>query len=92
MKLIRTEDAVGQVLCHDLTRSSKGSPKAPGSGKGILSAEEDIPVLLSMGNDQLYVGTKMILVYHEMKSAQILCQVSRGENMIPSEVREARLN
>ena len=29
MKLIRTEDAVGQVLCHDLTQIIKGVSKGP---------------------------------------------------------------
>ena len=31
MKLIRTEDAVGQVLCHDITADHTGS----GQGCGI---------------------------------------------------------
>ena len=58
MKLIRTEDAVGQVLCHDLTQIIKGVSKGPRFRKGHIVAEEDIPVLLSMGKDQLYVWEK----------------------------------
>lgn len=91
MKLIRTEDAVGQVLCHDLTQIIKGVSKGPRFRKGHIVAEEDIPVLLSMGKDQLYVWEKDDTVYHENEAAEILCQVSRGENMIPSEVKEGKI-
>lgn len=91
MKLIRTEDAVGQVLCHDLTQIIKGVSKGPRFRKGHIVAEEDIPVLLSMGKDQLYVWEKDDTVYHENEAARILCQVSRGENMIPSEVKEGKI-
>ena len=44
MKLIRTEDAVGQVLCHDLTQIIPGVVKGPRFRKGHIVAQEDIPV------------------------------------------------
>ena len=91
MKIIRTEDAVGQVLCHDLTQIIKGVSKGPRFRKGHIVAEEDIPVLLSMGKDQLYVWEKDDTVYHENEAAEILCQVSMGENMTPSEVKEGKI-
>ena len=91
MKLIRTEDSVGQVLCHDLTQIIKGVSKGPRFRKGHIVAEEDIPVLLSMGKDQLYVWEKDDTVYHENEAAEILCQVSMGENMTPSEVKEGKI-
>ena len=49
MKEIRVEDAVGQVLCHDLTQIIKGVTKDARFRKGHVIREEDIPVLLSMG-------------------------------------------
>ena len=58
MKLIRTEDAVGQVLCHDMTQivpEGKERFKGPRFRKGHVVAPEDIPVLLSMGKEHLYV-------------------------------------
>ena len=91
MQLLRTEDAVGQVLCHDLTQIIKGVSKGPRFRKGHIVAEEDIPVLLSMGKDQLYVWEKDDTVYHENEAAEILCQVSMGENMTPSEVKEGKI-
>ena len=71
MKLIRTEDAVGQVLCHDLTQIIKGVSKGPRFRKGHIVAEEDIPVLLSMGKDQLYVWEKDDTVYHENEAGVV---------------------
>ena len=55
MKLIRTEDAVGHVLCHDLTQIIKDQYKDARFRKGHVVAEEDIPVLLSMGKENLFV-------------------------------------
>ena len=55
MKLIRTEDAVGSVLCHDLTQIIKGVTKDAVFRKGHIVREEDIPVLLSIGKEHLYV-------------------------------------
>ena len=55
MKLIRTEDAVGHVLCHDMTQIIKDKYKDARFRKGHVVTEEDIPVLLSMGKEHLYV-------------------------------------
>ena len=53
MKLIKTEDAVGQVLCHDLTRIVPGEFKGPQFRKGHIVTPEDIPMLLSMTGGSL---------------------------------------
>ena len=49
MKLVRTEDAVGQVLCLDITLIIPGVVKDAVFRKGLIVTEEDIPVLLSVG-------------------------------------------
>ena len=91
MKLIRTEDAVGQVLCHDITQIIKDVTKGARFRKGHIVTEEDIPVLLSLGKEHLYVWEKDDTVYHENEAAQILCDVSINEHMIPSEVKEGKI-
>ena len=55
MKLIDTRDAVGHVLCHDMTQIIVGVTKDARFRKGHVVTEEDIPVLLSMGKEKLYV-------------------------------------
>ena len=49
MKLVKTEEAVGHVLCHDMTQIIRGQFKGPRFRKGHVVTAEDIPVLLSMG-------------------------------------------
>lgn len=58
MKKIETIHAVGHVLCHDVTQIIKDKTKGPVFRKGHIVTEEDIPVLLSVGKDHLYVWEK----------------------------------
>ncbi len=55
MKLIRTQDAVGQVLCHDITQIIPGITKDAVFRKGHIIREEDIPILLSVGKEHIYI-------------------------------------
>ena len=91
MKLIRTEDAVGHVLCHDITQIIKDVAKGPRFRKGHIVKEEDIPVLLSLGKEHLYVWENDDSVYHENDAAQILCDVCINTHMQPSEVKEGKI-
>ena len=53
MKLMKTEDAVGQVLCHDITQIIRGVTKDAVFRKGHVIQPEDVPVLLSVGKDSV---------------------------------------
>ena len=53
MRLIRTEDAAGHVLCHDMTQIIPGVTKDARFRKGHVVTDEDIPVLLSRGLEHL---------------------------------------
>ena len=91
MKEMATTEAVGQVLCHDLTQIIKGEKKGPAFRKGHIICEEDIPVLLSMGKDHIYVWEKDETVLHENEAADILYQMCRNKYMEPSEVKEGKI-
>ncbi|MDO4266804.1 MAG: molybdopterin-binding protein [Eubacteriales bacterium] len=78
MKLINTKDAVGQVLCHDITQIIRGEKKGPVFKKGHIVREEDVPVLLSVGKEHLYVWEKEEGMLHENEAAEILCAICRG--------------
>ena len=85
MKLMRTEDAVGQVLCHDITQIIKGVTKDAVFRKGHIITEEDIPVLLSVGKDHIYIWENNENMLHENDAAKILydmCVNALGEMMI----------
>lgn len=91
MKLIRTEDAVGSVLCHDITQIIPGKVKDAVFRKGHVVTEEDIPVLLSVGKENLYVWEKQEGMLHENEAAEILREVCQGEWMEHSEVKEGKI-
>lgn len=91
MKCINTTDAAGHVLCHDITRIIKDVVKDTAFRKGHIVTEEDIPVLLSLGKDRLYVWEKDENMLHENEAAEILCQICINENMHPTEVKEGKI-
>lgn len=49
MKKINIENAIGKVICHDMTQIIPGVIKDAKFRKGHIITEEDIPALLSMG-------------------------------------------
>ena len=91
MKLIKTVDAEGAVLCHDITQIIKGVTKDAVFRKGHVVTKEDIPVLLSVGKDQLYVWEKEEGMLHENEAAEILVSLCQSDHMIPSEVKEGKI-
>ena len=48
MKKIPVKEAVGSVLCHDITQIIPGVVKDIAFKKGHIIKEEDIPLLLSI--------------------------------------------
>ena len=88
MRLIKTEDAVGHVLCHDMTQIIKDQYKDARFRKGHVVTEEDIPVLLSMGKEHLYVWEMTSGMVHENDAAERLLALCGQENMIRSGVKE----
>ena len=91
MKLIRTEEAEGCVLCHDITQIIPGVTKDAVFRKGHIVTKEDIPVLLSVGKENLFVWEKQEGMLHENDAAEILRQVCQGSYMEPSEVKEGKI-
>ncbi len=91
MKLIRTEDAVGQVLCHDMTQIIPGQYKDARFRKGHIVTEEDIPVLLSMGKENLYVWEMREGILHENDAAERMCALCLNDGMERSEVKEGKI-
>lgn len=91
MKVIKTTEAVGHVLCHDLTQIIPGEYKGARFKKGHIIKEEDIPVLLSMGKENLYIFEMDENMLHENDAAQILCKISKGINIDSTEPREGKI-
>ena len=91
MKLIRTEDAAGQVLCHDITQIIPGEFKGARFKKGHIIQPEDIPVLLSIGKENLYVWEKKPGILHEDEAAALLYKAAAGKNIHGTEPKEGKI-
>lgn len=91
MKEIKTEDAIGSVLCHDITEIVKDQRKGPRFKKGHIIKEEDIEVLLNLGKEHLYVFEKDETMMHENDAAEILCNLCFNEYMKKSAISEGKI-
>ncbi|MBR0382948.1 MAG: molybdopterin-binding protein [Eubacterium sp.] len=91
MKTMKVTDAVGQVLCHDITQIIVGEKKGPVFRKGHIIREEDIPVLLSVGKENVYVWECDENMLHENEAAEILREICQGKGMDASEVKEGKI-
>ena len=81
MERIAVTDAVGHMLCHDLTQIVKGVYKGPRFRKGHVVTEEDIPILLSMGKEHLYVWEAGPGMVHEDDAAERLAALCVNEHI-----------
>ena len=91
MKLIPTKEAVGHVLCHDMTQIIRGEFKGPRFRKGHVVTEEDIPVLLSMGKENLYIYEMTPGMVHENDAAVRMARLCGEKNMAWSGVKEGKI-
>ncbi|CEP80965.1 molybdopterin-binding protein [Paraclostridium sordellii] len=92
MKKIKTVDAVGHVLCHDITQIIPGEFKGRAFKKGHVVKEEDIEKLLSLGKDNLYVFEKEEGMVHENDGAIFLKNITAGKNLEFSEIKEGKID
>lgn len=81
MKQIRVEDAIGMVLGHDHTQIIKDKFKGVRFPKGHIIKEEDIPVLLEMGKETVFVFEIAPGMIHEDDAAAILRDICMGSNL-----------
>lgn len=91
MKLVKTEEAIGCILCHDITQIIKDEKKGTLFKKGHVIRKEDIPLLLSVGKDNIYIWENQEGMLHENEAAEILCEISKGENLHRTEVKEGKI-
>lgn len=93
MKKIKTVDAVGCVLQHDITQILPGEFKGRAFKKGHIIKEEDIPKLLSLGKDHIYVFELGDSGVHENDAAIILGELGKGKNICTDEeIKEGKIN
>lgn len=91
-KTISVKDAVGKVLCHDLTKIVRGEFKGPAFRKGHVIVEENVDELLKMGKDKVYVLELEAGEVHEDDAGVRLGRAAAGPGVTCSGPRESRVN
>lgn len=93
MKIIKTIHAENHVLCHDITQIVPGQFKGARFKKRHIVRKEDIPVLLSLGKEYLYIWENDDTKCHENEAALILYQICAGssEYITPTNIQEGKI-
>lgn len=91
MKQIETIHAEGHAICHDITVIIKDEKKDTAFRKGHIVTKDDIPKLLSLGKDHLYVWEKAEGMLHENEAAEILVSVCKNKYMKETPVKEGKI-
>ncbi|MBU1002943.1 MAG: molybdopterin-binding protein [Proteobacteria bacterium] len=78
MKTMHVENAVGTILCHDITRIIPGEAKGPAFRRGHVVTKADIPALLDIGKEHLYVFSPDDGYVHEDDAAYRIAKAAIG--------------
>ncbi|MDT9723833.1 molybdopterin-binding protein [Xylanibacillus composti] len=92
MKEIRVEDAIGMVLAHDLTQIIPGKFKGRLFQKGHVIQQQDIPALLSIGKEHIYILDVQQGYLHEDDAAIRLAKAAAGKLVEWTEPHEGKSN
>ncbi len=91
LKTVEVQKAVGMVLCHDITRIVRGESKGPLFRKGHVVREEDIPHLLNVGKEHLYVYEVNDDFLHEDDAALRIAIAAAGDNVVLEGPKEGKI-
>jgi len=93
MKQIKIEDAIGCILSHDVTKIVPGEFKGRLFKKGHVIKKEDIPKLLNIGKEHIYVWEPKEGEVHENDAAVRIKNLVLGEKCyISDEIKEGKID
>ncbi|MFP4346747.1 MAG: molybdopterin-binding protein [Desulfococcaceae bacterium] len=92
MKSVPVQKAVGMVLCHDVTRIIPGEFKGRAFRKGHIIREQDVPELLKIGKEHIYVFDLKAGWVHEDTAAERIAGAAAGPGLSLTPPSEGRVN
>ncbi|SHN70760.1 molybdopterin-binding protein [Desulfovibrio litoralis] len=92
MKTVSVHDAIGLTLCHDITEIVPGKTKGPLFRRGHIVKAEDIPVLLRLGKENLYVWDSGSDDVHEDEAAVRIAKAVSGDGIEFGKPKEGKIN
>jgi len=91
MKQVRVQEAVGMVLCHDITKIVPGKFKGRAFKKGHVIRECDINELLKLGKENIYVWEYTQGTLHENEAALMMAKAAAGPGIELTEPDQGRV-
>ena len=88
---IPVQQAVGSVLFHDITRIVPGEFAGRAFKKGHIIREEDVPKLLQLGKDNIYVLDLEEGYIHENEAAERIARAVCGSGILMTEPSEGKV-
>ena len=92
LRKVKVEEAIGLALAHDVTKVVPGVSKGPGFRRGHVIRQEDIPELLKLGKEHVYVLELREGELHEEEAARRISQAIGGGGIEFTEPSEGRVN
>jgi hypothetical protein len=94
LEKIKVEEAIGTVLAHDITEIRANQEfKGPAFRKGHIVTKEDIPKLLDLGKEHLFVLKIQDDELHENEAGERIAKAIAGKGVyLSEEVKEGRVN
>jgi hypothetical protein len=92
LRKVRLDEAVGMALGHDITKVIPGKFKGPAFRRGHVIRSEDIPELLSLGKEHIYVMSLEEGEVHEEEAALRIASAIGGAGIEFNPPKEGRVN
>lgn len=90
MKKVKIQDAIGMTLCHDITAMVDGF-KGAAFKRGHVITQEDIPKLLDIGKQHVFIWEENAGEIHEEDAARRLSQMTTVDGAHYGSVSEGKI-
>jgi molybdenum cofactor synthesis domain-containing protein len=91
MKSIPVQEAVGEVLFHDITRIAPGDFKGRAFKKGHIIRQEDVPMLMDLGKNNIFILDLKEGYVHEDDAAFRIAKAASGSGIGLTEAMEGKV-
>lgn len=90
MKKVKVQDAIGMTLCHDITAMVDGF-KGAAFKRGHVVTQEDIPRLLDIGKQHVFIWEENAGKIHEEDAARRLSQMTAVDGAHYGSISEGKI-
>jgi len=92
LKKVKLDEAIGMTLGHDVTKVIPGKSKGPAFRRGHIIRQEDIPQLLNMGKEHIYIIEEEEGEVHEEEAALRIAKAVTDPELAKTSPKEGRVD